>query len=136
MGDSKKRSLRVQLGSGGETAPARKDSKTRKRSKNVGSGRDRRTPNERGVAGLPELVQDIQNHLRYHSLPACAEKEKGEGGASSSSSSPSTVHSCTSIAEHTLSVLSLLVETLLSSAVSLRTSQASELSLFLLFLLG
>ncbi len=133
MGDSKKRSRRVQLetGAAAAAATARKDNKTPKRSKNVNSGRDRRTPNERGVAGLPELVEDIQNHLRLHSIPACTEKEKG-GGASSSSS---TVHSCTSIADHTLSVLSLLADASLSPS-SLRSSQASELSLFLLFLLG
>ncbi len=132
MGDSKKRSRRVQLETGtAAAAAARKDNKTPKRSKNVGSGRDRRAPNDRGVAGLPELVEDIQNHLRLHSIPTCTEKEKG-GGASSSSS---TVHSCTSIADHTLSVLSLLADASHTPS-SLRSSQASELSLFLLFLLG
>ncbi len=122
MGDEKKRSRRVQL----ENGAARKY-KTSKRGRNVDSGRDGRTSNELCVAGLAELVEDIQNHLRLHSIQACTGKEKG-------GQSPLPVYSCASLADHALSVLSLLADASLSP--SARSSQVSELSLFLLFLLG
>ncbi len=124
-GDGKKRSRRVQL----ETGAIRKD-KTPKRSRNVGSERDGRTFNERGVAGLPELVENIQKHLRLHSIPACTEEKKG-GGAPS----PLPLDSCASIADHALSVLSQLADGAPLSPSS-KSLQVSELSLFLIFLLG